>query len=322
MEIFQTGIDVSRYQGNIDWQQVAAGKQFAIVRAVSSGSGGVYVDPYFEKNVAEAHAAGMRVGVYYYTYARTEAAVINELDTLLPMLEGLRLEYPVFVDVEASSLQSLGRTELTNLVRFAMDILDQKGWFPGFYTYTNFAQNYLNMAELAAYPLWIADYRGYVGYQGSYDMWQYSSTGRVNGIPGNVDLNYSYKDFLPLIKAAGKNGYSQGPATLPLANTELVVYQSGAIYYYAPDPAALSGTLPVGRYPAFEVTDGEWNGAVWAKIDYLAGQYWVPLQAGVTGLAPTGGEHCEEVRAQLERAQEQLDLTRQSLDWLLGELES
>ena len=228
----------------------------------------------------------------------------------------------MFVDVEASSLQSLGRTELTNLVRFAMDILDQKGWFPGFYTYTNFAQNYLNMAELAAYPLWIADYRGYVGYQGSYDMWQYSSTGRVNGISGNVDLNYSYKDFLPLIKAAGKNGYSQGPATLPLTNTELVVYQSGAIYYYAPDPAALSGTLPVGRYPAFEVTDGEWNGAVWAKIDYLAGQYWVPLQAGVTGLAPTGGEDCEEVRAQLERAQEQLDLTRQSLDWLLGELES
>ena len=178
------------------------------------------------------------------------------------------------------------------------------------------------LAELAEYPLWIADYRGYVGYQGSYDMWQYSSTGRVNGISGNVDLNYSYKDFLPLIKAAGKNGYSQGPATLPLTNTELVVYQSGAIYYYAPDPAALSGTLPVGRYPAFEVTDGEWNGAVWAKIDYLAGQYWVPLQAGVTGLAQTGGEDCEEVRAQLERAQEQLDLTRQSLDWLLGELES
>ena len=101
-----------------------------------------------------------------------------------------------------------------------------------------------------------------------------------------------------------------------------MVYQSGAIYYYAPDPAALSGTLPVGRYPAFEVTDGEWNGAVWAKIDYQAGQYWAPLQAGVTGLAEMGGGDCEEVRAQLERAQEQLDLTRQSLDWLLGELES
>ena len=273
MEIFQTGIDVSRYQGVIDWQQVAVGKQFAIVRAVSSNSGGVYVDPYFEQNVAGAHDAGMRVGVYYYTYARTEAAVINELETLLPVLEGLRLEYPVFVDVEASSLQSLGRTELTGLVRFAMDILDQKGWFPGFYTYTNFAQNYLNMAELAEYPLWIADYRGFVGYQGSYDMWQYSSTGRVNGISGNVDLNYSYKDFLPLIKAAGKNGYSQGPATLPLTGTELVVYQSGATYYFAPDPAAFSGTLPIGRYPASEVTDGEWNGAVWAKIDYLGGQY-------------------------------------------------
>ena len=87
MEIFETGIDVSRYQGVIDWKQVAAGKQFAIVRAVSSNSGGVYVDPYFERNVAGAHEAGMRVGVYYYTYARSEAAVINELDTLLPVLK-------------------------------------------------------------------------------------------------------------------------------------------------------------------------------------------------------------------------------------------
>lgn len=322
MEIFETGIDVSRYQGDIDWQQVAAGKQFAIVRAVSSSSSGVYVDPYFAKNVAGAHEAGLRVGVYYYTYARTEAAVINELDTLLAALEGLKLEYPVFVDVEASSLQSLGRTELTNLVRFAMDILDQKGWYPGFYTYTNFAQNYLNMAELAAYPLWIADYRGYVGYQGSFDMWQYSSTGRVNGISGNVDLDYSYKDFLPLIRAAGKNGYSQGPATLPLTDTELVVYQNNTIYYYAPETAALSGTLAAGRYPAQAVTDGEWNGAVWAQIDYQNGQYWVPLQAGVTALAQEQTEDCAEVRAQLERAQEQLDLTRQSLDWLLGELEN
>ncbi|HJA24836.1 MAG TPA: glycoside hydrolase family 25 protein [Candidatus Fournierella merdigallinarum] len=321
MEIYQTGIDVSRYQGIIDWQQVAAGKQFAIVRAASSNSGGVYVDPYFEKNIADAKAAGLRVGVYYYTYARTEDAVINELDVVLAALEGLKLEYPVFVDVEASSLQSLGRAELTRLVRFAMDILDQKGWYPGYYTYTNFIQNYLNPAQLAAYPLWIADYRGYVGYQGDYAIWQYSSTGRVNGISGNVDLNYSYKDFLPLIRAAGKNGYGQGPATLPLTGTELVVYQSGALYYYAPETTALAGTLEAGRYPALAVTDGAWNGAVWAQFLYGGGEYWAPLQAGATGLAAADGGDCEAIRAQLEQAQAKLELTRQSLDWLLAELE-
>ena len=124
----------------------------------------------------------------------------HELDTLLPMLEGLRLEYPVFVDVEASSLQSLGRTELTNLVRFAMDILDQKGWFPGFYTYTNFAQNYLNMAELAAYPLWIADYRGCPRIK--WRIWQHTDSHSLPGIRGKVDRNVfagSEQEFKKLI---------------------------------------------------------------------------------------------------------------------------
>ena len=122
----------------------------------------------------------------------------------------------------------------------------------------------------------------------------------------NYEKTLTYSDF------SVKNHRLAAASVLP-------VKVGGAV---ASSTAALSGTLAVGRYPASEVTDGEWNGAVWAKIDHLGGQYWVPLQAGVTGLSETGGEGCEEVRAQLERAQEQLDLTRQSLDWLLGELES
>ena len=207
MEVFQAGIDVSRYQSRVDWQAVASSKQFAILRVASSNSTGVYIDPYFERNIAGAHAAGLRVGAYYYTYARSDEAVISEVQAVLDALEGNQLEYPVFVDVEESRLQGLGRGEITRLVRFAMDILDQRGWYPGFYTYTSYAQSYLDTAALAAYPLWIADYRGYVGYQGAYQMWQYASTGRVSGISGNVDLDYSYLDFLPLIRAAGKNGY-------------------------------------------------------------------------------------------------------------------
>ena len=107
MALFQNGIDVSRYQGSINWTQVAAaGKQFAIVRVGSSNSGGLYVDPYFLQNVTGAHSAGLRVGAYYYTYARTRAAVASELTAFLNMLEGIKLEYPVFVDVEDSSAPS------------------------------------------------------------------------------------------------------------------------------------------------------------------------------------------------------------------------
>ena len=93
--IYQTGIDVSRYQGTIDWAAVArAGKQFAVIRAVSSNNSGVYVDPMFEKNYAGAKAAGLRVGVYYYTYAQTESYADRELEALTAVLAGKKLEYP------------------------------------------------------------------------------------------------------------------------------------------------------------------------------------------------------------------------------------
>ena len=139
MALFQVGIDVSRYQGSINWSAVAAaGKQFAIVRIGSSNNNGAYVDPYFLQNVNGAHAAGLRVGAYYYTYARTESAVAGELTTFLNALDGLQLEYPVFVDVEARSLTSLGKPQLTNLVKYAMDILNQRKWYAGWYSYTNY----------------------------------------------------------------------------------------------------------------------------------------------------------------------------------------
>ena len=164
MAVYQNGIDVSRYQGNINWGRVAAaGKQFAMVRVGSSNSGGLYVDPYFLQNVNGAKAAGLRVGAYYYTYARTRAAVANELTTFLNAMEGLQLEYPVFVDVEDFSLTSLGRAALTSLVQYAMDILYQRKWYAGWYSYTNYINSYLNAAALRQYPLWVADYRSTLG---------------------------------------------------------------------------------------------------------------------------------------------------------------
>ena len=196
MNLFQNGIDVSRYQGSINWNNVAAaGKQFAIVRLGSSNNSGLYVDPYFLQNVNGAHAAGLRVGAYYYTYATSESGVIDELSLFLNVLEGLQLEYPVFVDVEDTKLTALGRSQLTGLVQYAMDILYQRNWYAGWYSYTNFINNYLNPSQLTGYPLWLADYRSQPGYTGSYAMWQFSSTGSVGGITGACDLNYSYTEF-------------------------------------------------------------------------------------------------------------------------------
>ena len=191
------GIDVSRYQGDIDWAKVAAsGVKFALLRAGSQNSSGPYIDPYFEQNYAGAKAAGIAVGAYIYTYAETEAEQNDEILTILPALEGKTFEYPVFVDVEDKSLTGIGKAALTQLVKRYMDIIDQKGFVPGWYSYTNYINSYLCPEVLADYPLWVADYRSSLGYTGDYHIWQYTSSGTVPGISGKVDLNRDYHHYI------------------------------------------------------------------------------------------------------------------------------
>lgn len=187
----QLGIDVSKYQGNIDWAKVAKdGVRFAILRAGSQDNNGPYVDPYFEKNYTGAKAAGLKVGAYVFTYGKTEDEQNKELNVWLTALQGKTFDYPVFVDVEADQLKNV--SNLTNLVKRMMDILDQKGFIPGWYSYTNFINSYIDANALKDYPLWVADYRDSIGYKGDYMMWQYSSSGAIDGISGNVDLNLDY----------------------------------------------------------------------------------------------------------------------------------
>ena len=191
------GIDVSKYQGDIDWVQAAAsGVKFAILRAGSQNNSGPYIDPYFEQNYAGAKAAGIAVGAYIYTYAETEAEQNAEILTILPALEGKTFEYPVFVDVEDKSLTGIGKAALTQLVKRYMDIIDQKGFVPGWYSYTNYINSYLCPEVLADYPLWVADYRSSLGYTGDYHIWQYTSSGTVPGISGKVDLNRDYHHYI------------------------------------------------------------------------------------------------------------------------------
>ena len=102
-----------------------------------------------------AKAAGLRVGVYYYTYAQTESYADRELEALTAVLAGKKLEYPVFVDMEAEGIAALGRARATQLALYALEKLRAAGWYPGLYTYSNFAKNRLDMAKLSAYPfLW------------------------------------------------------------------------------------------------------------------------------------------------------------------------
>ena len=310
MAVFQRGIDVSRYQGSINWPQVAAsGVQFAMVRIGSSNNSGLYVDPYFLQNVSGAHAAGLRVGAYYYSYARSESAVIDELTLFLNALEGLQLEYPVFVDVEDSSQAALGRAQLTGLVRIAMDILYQRGWYAGWYSYTNFIKASLNAGELAAYPLWLADYRSQPGFDGPYAMWQYSASGSVSGVTGACDLNYSYTDFLPTLQAGNFNGYgSSGPQMEAVQNTQLVVFGAQTEYFYTANFNDVVGYLPVGRYEVTQKSAARFNGYDWVIFRYQGGEYWTALLGDRNRL-----ETVSECQQQLSEARAKIDAARAAL---------
>ena len=197
-------IDVSRYQGTIDWNQVKSHVGGAMLKTVSTNKsfGGIYIDPMFETNYAACKRLGIPVGVYYYTYAQDAATVQAELAKLHQALAGKTLTLPVAVDVEDNKLKPLSADALTDLVIAAADAIESWGLYAMVYTYTYYSQTELSMDRLAAYDLWIADYRSKRPTR-KHGMWQYTSTGRLDGIAGSVDISHAYKDYPTIIARAG-----------------------------------------------------------------------------------------------------------------------
>lgn len=200
-------IDVSRYQGMIDWSQIVGKVGGAMLKTVSTNKsfGGIYIDPMFERNYSECKRLGIPVGVYYYTYAQTPERVQEELAKLREALAGKSFELPVAVDVEDNKLTPLSADALTDLVISAADAIESWGLYAMVYTYAYYSQTELNMDRLSAYDLWIADYRGKRPTR-KHGMWQYTSKYYMPGIPegdGLVDMSHVYKDYPGIITRAG-----------------------------------------------------------------------------------------------------------------------
>lgn len=200
-------IDVSRYQGTIDWEQVKDKVGGAMLKTVSTNKsfGGIYIDPTFERNYAECKRLGIPVGAYYYTYAQTPERVQEELAKLREALAGKSFELPIVVDVEDNKLKPLSADALTDLVISAADAIESWGMYAMVYTYTSYSNTELNMDRLEAYDLWIADYRGKRPTR-KHGMWQYTSKYYMPGVPeqdGLVDMSHVYKDYPGIITRAG-----------------------------------------------------------------------------------------------------------------------
>ena len=200
----RTILDVSRWQGRIDWDTVkASGRVHGVMlRALGSRSGKPYIDPFFARNYAECTRLGLPVGGYYYTCAVTQRQTEEELAALKTALRGKTFQLPIAIDVEDPRLRSLAPAKLSALAAEAAAQLEAWGLYAMVYTYTNFADTALDMAALAAYDLWIADYRGTRPTR-KHGMWQYTSSGRVPGISGPIDLSHAYKDYAAIIQRKG-----------------------------------------------------------------------------------------------------------------------
>ncbi len=212
--IKKAGIDVSAHQGAINWAKVK--QDFAILRAGWSWyEGGMNIDQRFRENVTGTQAAGIPWGVYLYAYDKTPTAAVKSADRLADLLDKYQIPYPVAYDFEDGQYVAGDRRETNTAICAAfLKRLQERGYYAILYTYTNFARSYIDMALLAAYDLWIADYTGKVGWTGPYGMWQHSAKGRLEAIGGgkvDVDLNIAYKDYPAIIRGAGLNGYRERP---------------------------------------------------------------------------------------------------------------
>lgn len=223
------GIDVSAWQGKIDWEKVAkAGVKFAMLKA-GGADDGYYEDSRFKYNYEQCKKLGIPVGAYYFTSKNciTEAQGRAEAKKFLAIIKGCQFEYPVAIDVEA---QRASKSVITTAVIAFCDEMEKAGYYVVVYgsTVAGFHDR-MDTSRLTRFDKWVADYRGKCYYTLPYGIWQFSSKQKINGISGNVDGDYSYKDYPTIIKNAKLNGFGkETPSEKPKeeeAKTEEVYYK-------------------------------------------------------------------------------------------------
>ena len=202
------GVDVSVYQGNIDWNKAKAdGIEFAIMRA----GYGKYVsqkDKYFDQNMKNAKAAGLPCGVYWFSYALTPEDAIKEADACYEVIKNYKLEYPVSFDMETESQMKLPKETVAQIIEAFCGRMESYGYYTTLYTYASFLNYKVDDRIFDKYDIWVAHYNtSKPAFNRNYGLWQYSCTGSVWGITGNVDRDYVYLDYERIIKNAHLNGF-------------------------------------------------------------------------------------------------------------------
>ena len=201
------GIDVSKYQGNIDWTKViASGKaEFVILRAGIGNEKDIRFEEYYNG----CQANGIPVGAYWYSKAVSEAQARQEAQKFLQVISGKQFAYPLYFDIEMNQQFALGKAKCSAIAAAFLNVLESAGYFAGIYASKSHLESYLSAEVRSRYAVWVAHYGvKKTTYSGQFGMWQYSDSGTVSGIPDNqVDFDECYVDYPEIIWKAGLNGF-------------------------------------------------------------------------------------------------------------------
>ena len=218
------GIDVSHNNDTVNWERVkATGKvDFAIIRTGYGVKSPKQIDKQFEFNYSECKRLKIPVGAYHYSYADSVERALEEADFCLELLKGKQFEYPIFFDIEEKVHNGLPKSENSEIVKAFCNELEKSGYWAGVYSFDSFFTDKLDASIPKRYAAWVARVPSsgnaiitpknseYMG------IHQYSWKGRIDGITGDVDLDYCYKDYPAAIKKAGKNGFKAAVSVDPL----------------------------------------------------------------------------------------------------------
>lgn len=220
-KILGEGIDVSYAQGRIDWAKLRGKIDFAIIRCGFGGDFTNQDDSQWLNNVRGCKENGIPFGIYLYSYATTTEKAKSEAEHVLRLIKDVDFDLPVFLDLEEEQIRRLGKARILEIAKTFCEIIEKAGYTYGTYSNKTWFTDYLTDAWYDTKVKWLAQYYKEVTYKGSYDIWQYTSTARIDGINGNVDFNRCYISFI--------RGDADGDGEITAADSRVILRASAGL---------------------------------------------------------------------------------------------
>lgn len=223
------GVDVSSYQGDINWEEAKNYIDFAIIRCGWGNDIKSQDDPKFERNAKECERLSIPYGVYLFSYATNLSMAESEAEHTLRLIKDKQLEYPVFLDVEERGQLSLPKEELVNIVKHYCEKIESAGYYVGIYASLSTLNGILNDERLNKYDKWVAEWAKDFSYRGTSGLWQNTDHDHIAGIPTRVDGDKAFYDYPKIIRENGLNHLEEKKETLKYKKGD-TTYLNGPLY--------------------------------------------------------------------------------------------